>query len=189
MNKAGTITEQVFPTAAMLNACSRFESAWAAGRPQDIEDFLPASHAAEAAGQRSALLAALVWIDLEFRWRLAPGTDTPLPPVTIQGDISHLALGWRPKLEDYLFRFPELAENQSFPQLIVREYWVRWVWGNVPDRDEYFVRFPQHRDVLRDRLARLTKEMPLALWADCNSGLATDSLSAEDCETDALPGR
>ncbi|MFO0871880.1 MAG: hypothetical protein U0935_23390 [Pirellulales bacterium] len=114
----------------------RFDQSWSqGGSPPEITDFL-ARTTDLPASQRQELLRELVLIDLDRRWRrderehatLVP-SDRPFPP--------------RPRLEDYLARFPDLGDPADLPQeWIVHEYRVRRRWGDRPDEDEYRKRFP-----------------------------------------------
>src|SRR5262245_59674029 len=114
-----------------------FESAWRAGPPPALEDFLPPAADRE-------LFEELIKIDLEYRWRrvgqdaeelsadrngAAPPAD-PLPPC--------------PRLEDYARRFPELGPPEQLPLTLVgEEYRVRQRWGDRPGYAEYLERFPR----------------------------------------------
>jgi hypothetical protein len=112
--------------AAWEATLERFDSAWQqGGPPPDIRAFL---RSVQPNGSPRLLLIELVKIDLECRWRLVPAERGPLPD--------------RPRLEDYLGVFPELADGTRLPaDLIGEEYRVRRGWDDRPDREEYCRRF------------------------------------------------
>ena len=96
-------------SALIDESCSRFETAWRTGQGPRIEGFLPAESPDIREVTRRTLLAHLVGIDLEWRWKTAdvvarqqtadmpsppaplPDTgegsepDSPLPPEELQG--------------------------------------------------------------------------------------------------------
>ncbi len=75
------------------DVADRFEAAWKQGRPPNLADFLAAE-----SGDKTVLLAELVKVDLEFRWRE----------------------GAPRKLEDYVQDFPELlGPNGALPDHLV----------------------------------------------------------------------
>jgi hypothetical protein len=72
------------------DACSRFETAWRAGQPPRIEDFLPSQSSDKGGATLLNLLVQLVGIDLEWRWKTAamPAetqsvAKEPSPPVPL----------------------------------------------------------------------------------------------------------
>jgi tetratricopeptide (TPR) repeat protein len=100
---------------------ARFEQAWQAGSRPSIED-----HLTDASLDRCALLRQLVLTDLEYRLRA--------------GDAV--------RVEEYVQRFPELAEDAAtLVELIALEYRQRQLLGPqpAPTLAEYLQRFPQHR--------------------------------------------
>lgn len=99
-----------------------FETAWATGEPPKLEDFLTAIQ------DRRRLLAELVHIDIELRHRHAKA----LP------------------LEDYLERFPELAEPEVLLELIATERRAKSRLGQSISRAEYQQRFPALAKQLAD---------------------------------------
>lgn len=126
LNATGTARPGVGPWCEAL--LEDFERCWHAGPPP-----APADFAARApAGRRRALLAELVKIDLEQRWRCT-GRD-----------------GGAPHLEDYLRRYPELAGPEGLAplDLVVEEYRVRQWWGDRPGHAEYRRRFAAHEGQL-----------------------------------------
>jgi serine/threonine protein kinase/phage FluMu protein Com len=114
-----------------------FEEAWQSGIPPRLEEFLPA-------GGDPELLAELVRIDLEYRWRN----------------------GERSLVEVYLARFPTLATGGRLAvELIGEEYYVRRRWGDRPSHAEYATRFPQQAAALPEVLSRLDAELAEDLGA------------------------
>jgi hypothetical protein len=132
----------------MEQLLTQFDQAWQAGTPR-IEDFLPASARPADNPADRELLAELISIDLQYRWSKA-GDKGRLP-----GPLPE-----RPRLEDYLQRFPALgAIAKVSADLIGWEYWVRHVWGDRPSTTEYAGRFPQHGPQLLARLAEVHAEL------------------------------
>jgi len=119
--------------------CRQFESAWAEGRPESIERFLPA----EDDPAFLATLEEMVCIELELRWKswalarreakeLSPD-QTPPVEETIAGPLS---------VETYLRRFPPLDRPEIIVRLAKHECFVRQQFGQTPSGDEYRNRFP-----------------------------------------------
>ena len=110
----------------------RFEAAWLAGRPVPIEHCLPAAESPA----YDATLEELVHIELEFAWkawarcRAAPH-DPPAEPAAEPA-----------KVEDYLARFPRLAQPEVIRRLLRQEAGVRRRCGDKAFLDEYRIRFP-----------------------------------------------
>jgi serine/threonine-protein kinase len=128
-----------------------FDQRWRHQTPPRLDDYvarIPGEAAAESA--RGELLAELIMIDLQYRWRLAG-----------QGKIAPLgAIHERPCLEKYLERYAELGRPGSLPvELIAEEYWVRHVWGDRPAHAEYLRRFAASRADLPAALARMDAEL------------------------------
>jgi serine/threonine protein kinase len=118
-----------------------FDAAWAEGAgPPALEDFIPASEV-HSPGARSRHVEELVKIDLEYRWR--------------SRDVS-AAAPWT--LAEYATR---LQLDGPFPscELIGEEYWVRQLWGDRPSHAEYLAKYPQHGELLRERLAQLDAQL------------------------------
>jgi eukaryotic-like serine/threonine-protein kinase len=108
-----------------------FEAAWRVGRRPDPADFLPQGPA------RQAALRELVHVDLERR----------------------LGAGEPARVEDYLARFPELADDDEVVLgLAVREFYLRKPLEPGLAADEYLARFPALADRLRPRL--LSADVP-----------------------------
>jgi predicted Ser/Thr protein kinase len=137
----------------------RFESAWRSGSPPDIEQFysdVSSKQEFPDALGRQRFLAELVAIDLERRWRATSAEAS----TTIGGALGASTFPLRPRLEDYLERFPALAGGGEFPiDLVAHEYRARALWGDAPDVSEYVSRFPEHADAVRKALAELDREM------------------------------
>jgi tetratricopeptide (TPR) repeat protein len=130
---------QSLPTDAertqMEQVVARFEDAWLAGQRPEIADYLPTTP-----GPRQQVLVELIHTDLEYR----------------------LKNGEAAAVEDYLRRFSELAGRPEVVlDLAVEEYRLRQRSAAVPVR-EYFDRFPELRQQLRERLATGEQETLLA---------------------------
>jgi WD40 repeat protein len=120
--------------AAVPSACwpllDRFERAWQEGTPPDLDAFLPEP----LAPNRRTVLLELVQMDLECRHK--KGLALPV--------------------EDYLRRYPELAEDDAVFELAAWEFELRR--RDDPDLDlaEYARRFPTLGSRLAGRLASLS---------------------------------
>jgi serine/threonine protein kinase len=112
----------------------RFHAAWQEGEPADLMPFLPPA----GTPLRVLVLHELITIDLEMRWRR----------------------NQRPRLEDYLEKYPELGPAPSQPaELIFQEYHVRHRCGDRPPLASYQARFPDQYDELV-RLATHDTQIP-----------------------------
>lgn len=98
----------------------QFEDAWAGGRP-DLAAHLPAG-----VRDRGVLVTELIQIDLEFRFRA----------------------GERPRVEEYLTHFPEVANATVLAELVGSELALRDRHGPPYSHDELRERFPQLADHL-----------------------------------------
>ncbi len=143
-----------------------FEEAWQSGVPPAIEQFLDAAppSLAAAGGARCEALEELVKIDLEYRWRLAVSRTLclgragarPNPPPAWPG-TSGLSL--QPRLEDYLACYPDLGPPDHLStDLIVEEYRVRRLCGDLPPHAEFLRRFPRQGETLRKALRAVDAE-------------------------------
>jgi len=103
------------------DARRQFELAWAKGRPEPIEQLLPAADNSRYA----ATLLELVLIDLEMSWKLRSRSGA-------EG----------PRAEDYLARFPVLKSPHLLARLVQEEYLIRHRHGAKPAVAEYHARFP-----------------------------------------------
>jgi serine/threonine-protein kinase len=123
-----------------------FEVAWRGGAPPRIDDFLAvvmSGDSGSAGPDRTRFLEELVKIDLEYRWRRTG--HRAVPQASDPGAASPGAAGLlpdRPRLEDYLARYPDLGTPERLAtDLIIEEYRVRRRWGDAPSRAEYEARF------------------------------------------------
>jgi tetratricopeptide (TPR) repeat protein len=133
--------------AANENVLERFETAWRQGAAPAIDDYLAGSHDDLPRGlggddgarkARRALLVELVHLDLEFR----------------------LNAGEEQRVEGYLSRYPELAEDRSIVRdLIVAEYRLRQRRERDLGSAEYLRRFPQFGAALAEWLASSTESI------------------------------
>jgi WD40 repeat protein/tRNA A-37 threonylcarbamoyl transferase component Bud32 len=114
---------------------SGFERAWQAGRRPDLDEYLTAHGAL-----RQDLLVELVHADLECR----------------------LKAGEPARVEDYLGRYPELANQPAVvADLLAAEFCRRRCHDPGHDPAEYARRFPQHADLI-EGLARAAAAGELA---------------------------
>jgi hypothetical protein len=112
----------------------RFDDAWQRGPRPALEDYLPA-----AGRDRRAVLVRLVHVDLERRLKAAE-------PARVEG---------------YVERYPELAEDQRVVlDLVVHEYKVRRTRGAGLTIDEHIRRFPQYERLLKEQFG--TQETAVA---------------------------
>ena len=111
----------------------RFEAAWrASGRP-DIDQYLPHPRP-----DHARLAYELIHVDLDFRIRRGE-------PVQV---------------EHYLEQFPDLQLGRAeLTELVAAEYALRRRWRGAAETTEFFRRFPQLTDDLRERL-RATPPAP-----------------------------
>src|SRR5438132_12472120 len=118
-NSLGDLTQDEWEY--LQDKLDRFEKAWQQADAVDLNQFLPPS------GDllRVVALAEFIKTDLEIRWRK----------------------GQSPVLEEYLKRYPELAEDRPvLDQLVYEEFAVRNRHGDKPDLAIYRARFPEQFD-------------------------------------------
>ncbi|WP_435008705.1 serine/threonine-protein kinase [Tundrisphaera lichenicola] len=117
-----------------------FERDWRRDGPREIGDYLADPFGPGSPG-RGHLLAELICVDLEYRWR-SPD------------------LAGRTTLRDYVGRFPELVSLDRLPlDLVVEEYRVRRLWGDRPSHEEFLSSFPEWRGQIRLELIRIDGEI------------------------------
>lgn len=146
MNNRPDRSDEVFPS-EVDRVCDRFEAAWRAAPPApSIESFLDATEAHDQDAMRP-LVAELVMIDLEQRWRRASEADVEdSTSRSARSPNSTLAetLPPQPRIEDYLIRYPQMGGEEHVPdEMIAVEYRARKKWGDRPAVEEYQRRFPQ----------------------------------------------
>jgi WD40 repeat protein/serine/threonine protein kinase len=159
------VGERVTKTLASVGTtaplCSRFQAVWQAGGVPRIEDYLGlASGEGQTADLRTRLVA-LVAIDLRYRWRNSP-TETIASRAPTESTLDSLApLPSRPRLEDYLRRYPALGSLAELPEsLVLAEYQARHAYGDMPSHVEYRERFPAIAARL-DNLLTTVDESPI----------------------------
>src|SRR5262249_31315757 len=105
------------PSTWVIQVGEQFEAAWTAGQQPAIEDFLPPG-----GSQRQLALLRLIHVDLERR----------------------LKAGEAARVENYLARFPELADDsQAALDLIAAEHRLRRAREPGGLLEEYLRRFPR----------------------------------------------
>jgi serine/threonine protein kinase len=121
----------------------RFDIAWRSGKTPAIEDYL--RMAGGGSSRRRQLLSELVKIDVEYRWRA---------PARTAGAAE------RPRLEDYVKRYPDLGPLHELPaDLIGEEYRVRRRAGERPSHAEYTGRFDRQGKALQSLLAQIDRDL------------------------------
>jgi serine/threonine protein kinase/tetratricopeptide (TPR) repeat protein len=124
------------PSDDLESLLDEFDESWRAGSRPEIASFLGRSDAS----RRARLLADLVAIDLEYRWRSYAAT-VRLRPTQIEVAQPD-PLPAHPLLDDYARRFPEFGGPNNWPAaLIAAEYFARRRWGDRPGIQEYQRRF------------------------------------------------
>lgn len=115
----------------------QFERARKNGDRASLESFLSDTSQL----QYLATLEELVHIELEYEWKSSES-----------GDESGKRMG--PLVEDYVARFPQLADANILQRLLRQEYSVRTKFGDGPTPESYVHRFPavQNRIVLETEL-------------------------------------
>ena len=124
-----------------------FENAWRSGTAPSLAPFVRLL-AQTGSDEAHELLKDLVTIDLEYRWRPRSGqaarTDFPA----------------RPRIEDYLHRYPALrTPAEALPALVAAEYKVRNWASDRPSPEEYRTRFPAAWPALQIELTRIDAEL------------------------------
>jgi hypothetical protein len=118
--------------ARLERVINRFEDDWQNGTPPSVDAYL-----AEVPSHRDALLAELVQVDLEIRRKRGEAVQA----------------------EDYLTRFPRLAEIPgAVLDLLAREFTLRNRGGKSVEIESYCRRFPMHAAALRKRLGESDPE-------------------------------
>ncbi len=131
-----------FPNTLQSNSvestCDRFRDAWKGGGRPRIEEFLGTQLGDNSTANRD-LLIELVKIDLEFRWReelLEEPVQADGPPDD-SSNSAYRPLPSRPRLADYVERFPALGPVAQLPtQLVVHEYILRRSKGDAAETDD-----------------------------------------------------
>ncbi len=139
------------PDGPLREMRERFEAAWNGTTPPDIGAFAATIRASFPTAQWSAVLAELVKLDIEQRWRLAA---TPTGSRDVAGPPGEFS--FCPRLETYAAQLPDLGPMPA--ELIAAEYQARHRWGDRPGHDEFAARFPD-TDGLAEELQRCDAEL------------------------------
>ncbi len=133
----------------------RFDRSWQSGTPPEISDFLPpASDDSGHAARRREFLVELMMVDVECRWKHAQADSANQETVVHDTPVAPMPWLARPRLEDYVERYPDLASVADLSiEIVAHEYQVRQRWGDRPGHDEYRQRFPHLTDELSSALA------------------------------------
>lgn len=143
--------------------CRRFRTVWQSGSTPRIEDYLAEVPHQATAQQRRELLIELVILDLERR-----------PSAAVDNAQSSPATSQRPRLEDYIQRFPELGPLGALPdQLIAAEFRARQASRERGDARQMSASsgrrstdsFPAQRRALRIRCPHCRNPVELVLDA------------------------
>ena len=140
-----------------------FESQWQTGTPPSIGSLLqsPAPQMVGAA-DRLRLLAELIKVDLEYRWReyaAAPFADSnhqaEFGERSARQDLPKL-----PRVEDFVRVHPDLAAaDELLTELLAEEYRVRRRHEDEPSIESYLARFPRLGRRLRHDLYAIAAEL------------------------------
>ncbi len=146
----------------------RFDASWERGVIPDINDYLLPESSESHPDERLELLAELIMIDLEYRWRRAH-KQISNAIASEHADKHHDSFPSHPHVEDYLAAFPELRTAGKLTKVIVSEYRTRHRWGDTPGHEEFLSRFPNHTRVLLKALHDVNQRLPRAsrLWIRC----------------------
>jgi len=154
--------------------CRRFEGAWKIGRVPDIGDHLALDPSIASPEHRRKLLLELVMLDMEYRWKTASQG-------TAGGEASEATFPARPRLNDYVARYPEFGPLEQLPaELFGEEYRARHLWGDRPRHDEYLAAFGDNRPELGHVLGEVDEQL-----AARRGEHLTSSVSGPVSETDA----
>ena len=176
-------------SAILEGVLEQFERAWQSGVVPDVEQFLRDAdrHSKTFNGAlHRQLVLELVATDLERRWHAAIRTPAK------NGDSGYLGgLPTRPRLDDYLRKFPEIELMGLMPiDLIAHEYLVRQLWGDRPDVSDYSRRFAGQSTAVSKRLLRVQAELAdSGLFDDCALiGSDARAIPRAFAEPDSKPG-
>lgn len=124
----------------------QFEDAWSSESPPELSDFWQRLALPGQAEDRRALLAELVAVDLEYRWRTAAEKGRPET---------------RRLVTDYLEIFPELNDDEAVKlELLSEEYRARRKWEEQAcTMDDFMEQFPDLGDSLGARLSDVEGEL------------------------------
>ena len=142
----------------------RFEAAWQKGVIPDVGEFLLSEEFEPQVHRRLDLIAELVMIDLEYRWRCAVKSASRTKP-TERTDDAQNDFPERPLVEDYIEPFPELRDGK-LTKVIASEYHTRHRWGDRPGHDEYLRRFPAYTRKLSEALQGVDQRLPRSSRGD-----------------------
>lgn len=139
----------------------QYEQLWRDGQQTPLlGQFLAACNLAIA--HQPDLLADLVAIDMEYRWRASAGDESLRATAAMLGASAASeativdTIGERPTLDKYLRQWPELEDSARLAaELPAEEFRVRHRWGDRPDIDEFLERFNGDQRLRSELLAVL----------------------------------
>eukprot|EP00913_Durusdinium_trenchii_P035335 g33065.t1 len=159
---------------------SEFESRCRDNRPPPLDEF-SAQVARLSAPWRGEVIRELTKIDLEYFWksRRQRSDDDSSPTVRL--------------IEDCLDALPvDDAEALITEDLIRHEYLVRHWWGDTPEHEEYFQRFPAQADrlrkILREADAGLSASRAQSDQAEPPGGADGAAASEDGAQSSAVIG-
>ncbi|MEQ8789845.1 MAG: serine/threonine-protein kinase [Pirellulaceae bacterium] len=132
----------------------RFESQWKSGSAPELSEQL-----ADVAPPSGGLVAELIQLDLEYRWKQYSGDAR-------RSTEDRAKLPEFPHLEDYAELLPRFRTEILVPELFAEEYRVRVRWGDRPGRQDFLARGGQRLAELEAALKRVEEELRLEENAD-----------------------
>lgn len=167
----------------VLPILERFEEAWQGAVPPLIEGFLPFAVSVDGPLSQRHVLAELIKIDLDYRWR-------PENKAKIGAGAGGLPA--RPCLEDYVKKFFELGSSGGIAlDLVSEEYRVRRGAGETPPLLSYQQRFPHLAAQLAQALGAVDEELRRESGSERGDGsTVTEVISsvARSADLPSIPG-
>ncbi len=167
MNRAQTIDDDG-------KRLDQFESEWLDGRPPDLVTFL-----GDVSDRHPRYLRDLIEIDLEYRWKAySDAFDV--------SECDEHGFPAFPRVEDYAALLSdELRDHVLTPDLVGEEYRVRRRWGDDPDRQHFFQRFPENQAAIENALNGIDAEFEIE-GIDVAAAPSSNSLANESTVSQGL---